>query len=157
MKTIANVFTAEAKKINQAMTPSLLLHTLKAVTQMIDGLGRSSYLMPKQFEGLPAFVITYGIEHIASTGLDLWLGALSYGFAEVILLLSGDEDPAYRAALEQQADLANSILNAYGFDERIRLILADSTDDLEAVSKVMGAIRQLGSLNPICTSASMGL
>ncbi|WP_068321755.1 4Fe-4S binding protein [Polynucleobacter yangtzensis] len=157
LKTVANIFTAEAKKINQAMAPSLLLHTLKAGTQMIDGLGRSSHIMPKQFEGLPAFVIPYGIEHIASTGLDLWLGALSYGFAEVILLLSGDEDPAYRSTLEEQAGLANSILKAYGFDERIHLILASSTDDLSTVSKAMGALRQRGSLNSICTPTSMGL
>lgn len=124
---------------------------------MIDSLGRSSHIMPKQFESLPAFVIPYGIEHIASTGLDLWLGALSYGFAEVILLLSGDEDPAYRAALEVQADLANSILKAYGFDERIHLILANSIDDLSTVSKAMGALRQRGSLSAICTPASIGL
>jgi ferredoxin len=157
LKTVANVFTAEAKKINQAMAPSLLLHTLKAGTQMIDGLGRSSHIMPKQYEGLPAFVIPYGIEHIASTGLDLWLGALSYGFAEVILLVSGDEDPSYRAALEEQADLANSILKAYGFDERIHLILANSIDDLSTVSMAMGALRQRGSLSSICTPASIGL
>ena len=157
LKTLASVFTAEAKKINQATAPSLLLHTLKAGTQMIDGLGRSAHIMPKQFEGLPAFVIPYGIEHIASTGLDLWLGALSYGFAEVTLLLSGDEDPAYRAALEEQAELANSILKAYGFDERIHLILASSIDDLSTVSKAMGALRQRGSLDPICTPASIGL
>lgn len=113
--------------------------------------------MPKQFEGLPAFVIPYGIEHIASTGLDLWLGTLTYGFAEVILLLSGDEDSAYRAALEEQADLANSILKAYGFDERIHLILANSADDLVTVSKAMSALRQRGSLSSICAPASMGL
>ena len=157
LKTLANVFTAEAKKINQAMAPSLLLHTLKAGTQMIDGLGRSAHIMPKQFEGLPAFVIPYGIEHIASTGLDLWLGSLTYGFSEVILLLSGDEDPAYRAALEQQTELANSILKAYGFDERIHLIAESSADDLASLSKAMGALRQRGSLAPICIPASIGL
>ena len=157
LKTMASVFTAEAKKINQAMAPSLLLHTLSAGTQMIDGLGRSAHVIPKQFEGLPAFVIPYGIEHIASTGLDLWLGALTYGFAEVILMLSGEEDPAYRAALEEQADLANSILKAYGFDERIHLILANSVEGLSTASKAMGALRQRGSLSSICTPASMGL
>jgi len=157
LKAVASVFTAEAKKINQAMSPSLFLHTLKAGTQMIDDLGRSAHVMPKQFEGLPAFVIPYGIEHIASTGLDLWLGALTYGFAEVILMLSGDEDPAYRKALEEQADLANSILKAYGFDERIHLILAESVKDLSTVSKAMGALRQRGSISAICTPASIGL
>jgi ferredoxin len=124
---------------------------------MIDGLGRSAHVMPKQFEALPSFVIPYGVEHIASTGLDLWLGALSYGFAEVALLLSGDEDPAYRATLEEQAHLANAILKAYGFDERIHLIMAQSVDDLQTVSKAMGAMRQRGSLSAICTPASFGL
>ena len=157
LKTLANVFTAEAKKLNQAMAPSLLLHSLKAGTQMIDGLGRSAHVMPKRFESLPAFVIPYGIEHIASTGLDLWLSALTYGFAEVILLLSGDEDPAYRAALEEQTELANSILKAYGFDERIHLIMANAIDDIATVSKAMGALRQRGSLAAICTPASIGL
>ena len=157
LKTIASVFTAEAKKIHQAMAPSLLLHTLKVGTQMIDGLGRVAHLKPKQYEGLPAFVIPYGIEHIASTGLDLWLGALTYGFAEVVLLCSGDEDPAYRAALEEQAHLANAILNAYGFDDRIRLVLTDSAEDLQTVSKAMGELRQRGSLTPICPPSSFGL
>jgi ferredoxin len=157
LKTIASVFTAEAKKINQVTAPSLLLHTLKAGTQMIDGLGRSAHVSPKQFEALPSFVIPYGIEHIASTGLDLWLGALTYGFAEVVLLLSGDEDPAYRATLEEQADLANAILKAYGFDERVHLIMAQSPDDLPSVSRAMATLRQRGALKEICTPASFGL
>jgi ferredoxin len=157
LKTLASVFTAEAKKLDQAIAPSLLLHTLKVGTQMIDDLGRSAHVMPKQFNGLPAFVLPYGIEHIASTGLDLWLSALTYGFAEVILLASGDEDPAYRAALEKQVDLANSILKAYGFDERIHLILANSADDLSTVSKAMGDLRQRGSLEPVCSPTTIGL
>jgi ferredoxin len=157
LKTIAAVFTAEAKKLNQAAAPSLLLHTLKVGSQMIDGLGRSAHVLPKQFEGLPAFVIPYGIEHIASTGLDLWLGALSYGFSEVVLLLSGDEDPSYRATLVEQSELANAILKAYGFDARIQLIMAQSADDLQTVSKVMGELRQRGSIGAICTPASFGL
>ncbi len=156
LKTLATVFQVEAKKLNQSAAPSLLLHTLKAGTQMIDSLGRSAHIMPKQYEGLPSFVLPYGIEHIASTGLDLWLGALSYGFAEVILLLSGDEDPAYRAALEEQTQIANAILKAYGFDERIQLVMASSTDDLQTASKAMGVLRQRGALKSICTPASFG-
>jgi len=157
LKTLATVFQAEAKKLNQSVAPSLLLHTLKAGTQMIDGLGRSAHVMPKHYEGLPSFVIPYGIEHIASTGLELWLGAMAYGFAEVVLLLSGDEDPAYRAALEGQAQIANAIMQAYGFEDRIQLVMADSAEDLQVVSKAMGALRQRGALNSICTPASFGL
>ena len=154
LKTLATVFNAEAKKINQTVAPSLLLHSLKVGTQLIDSLGRSAHVLPKQFEGLPSFVIPYGLEHIASTGLELWLGALSYGFGEVVLLLSGEEDPAYRAALEEQAHLANAILNAYGFEARIQLLAVESVDDLSVISKAMGALRQRGARHAICTSAS---
>ena len=157
LKTIASVFNAEAAKLNLDITPSLLLHNFKAGTQLIDSLGRSAHVLPKQYEGLPAFVLPYGIEHIASTGLELWLGALAYGFAEVILLLSGDEDPAYREALTNQAKLANAILNAYGHEDRIHLLVADSQEDLSSISKVMGELRQRGSLKPICSPASFGL
>jgi ferredoxin len=157
LKTLATVFGAEAKKSNLTLAPSLLLHSLKAGTQMLDALGRSAHVMPKRFDGLPAFMLPYGIEHIASTGIDLLLAALIYGFAEVVLLLSGDEDPSYRAALESQANLANTILQAYGFDQRIRLILAESEQDLGAVSQVMGQLRQRGSLTPLCPPASFAL
>ena len=157
LKSIANVFTVEAAKLNLKLTPSLLLHNFKAGTLLIDSLGRSAHVLPKQFEGLPAFVVPYGIEHTASTGLELWLGALSYGFAEVILLLSGDEDPAYREALANQVKLANAVLNAYGFEDRIQLLIADSQEDLSPISKAMGDLRQRGSLKPICTPASFGL
>jgi ferredoxin len=157
LKALVTVYSAEAKKLNQALAPSLLLHTLKAGTQLIDGLGRSAHVLPKQFEGLPSFVIPYGIEHIASTGLDLWLGALSYGFSEITLLLSSEEDPAYREALKTQADLANAILQAYGFDARIHLIEAHSVGDLQTVSKAMSILRQRGSLAALCPPASFGL
>jgi len=157
LKTLANVFSAEWAKSKQLTAPSLLLHTLKTGTQLIDSLGRAAHLRPKQFEGLPAFLLPYGIEHIASTGIDLWLGALSYGFGEVVLLLSGDEDPSYRAALETQSALANAVLLAYGFDARIQLICAHSTDDLQTISVAMGRLRERGSLAAICTPATFGL
>jgi ferredoxin len=157
LKTIAGVFNVEAEKLNLELTPSLLLHNYKAGAQLIDSLGRSAHVLPKQFEGLPAFLVPYGIEHIASTGLELWLGALSYGFAELILLLSGDEDPAYREALVNQVKLANTILNAYGFEDRIHLLMADSSEDLAPISRSMGELRRRGSLKPICSPASFGL
>jgi ferredoxin len=157
IKTLANVFGAESAKLKQSTAPALLLHNLKAGTQLIDALGRAAHLRPKQFEGLPAFVLPYGIEHIASTGIDLWLGALSYGFGEVILLLTGDEDPAYRAALETQSALGNAILSAYGFDQRIALIQLDSADDIEQASASMIKLRQRGALGTICSPASFGL
>lgn len=156
LKTLATVFQAEAKKLNLPLAPSLLLHSLKAGTHLLDDLGRFAHVLPKQYEGLLSFVLPYGIEHIASTGIEMWLGALTYGFAEVILLLSGDEDPAYRMALEGQVQLANAILKAFGFDERIQLISAHSQDDVQLVSHAMRTMRQRGTLSPICTPASYG-
>ena len=157
LKTLAQVFGAESAKRKQSVAPSLLLHTLTAGTQALDLLGRSAHLKPKQVQGLPAYVLPYGIEHIASTGLDLWLGALSYGFGEVTLLLTGDEDPSYRAALKIQSELANAILKAYGFDSRISLIQMSSPQDIDSVSQAMGVLRQRGALSAICTPASFGL
>ncbi len=157
LKTLAQVFNSESVKLNQSGAPSLLLHSLKAGTQVIDALGRSAHLRPKQFEALPSFVLPYGIEHIASTGLDLWLGALAYGFGEVTLLLAGDEDPAYRAALETQTALGNAILAAYGFDARITLIQMSGVSDLQMVSQSMGRLRKRGALPALSSPASFGL
>jgi len=61
IKTLATVFTAHSAKAKQSSSPTLLLHTLKAGTQTLDSLGRSAHLRPKQFEGLPSFVLPYGI------------------------------------------------------------------------------------------------
>ncbi|OZA72920.1 MAG: hypothetical protein B7X71_16505 [Polynucleobacter sp. 39-46-10] len=89
--------------------------------------------------------------------MDLWLGALSYGFSEVYLLLSGEQDPAYQAALQTQTELCNAILAAYGFEARISLIHAAASDDIASVSLVMGQLRQRGPLAAVCTPATFGL
>lgn len=157
IKTLANVFSQECAKEKKSVSPALLLHTLKAGTNLIDALGRAAHLNPSRYEGLPSYLIPYGVEHIASTGMDLWLGALSYGFSEVCLLLSGEQDPAYQAALQTQAELCNAILAAYGFEARISLIHAAASDDIASVSLVMGQLRQRGPLAAVCTPATFGL
>jgi ferredoxin len=141
---------ANSKSKSPQLAPTLLLHSLEAGAEVLDRLGRAAHLNPKRVEGLPAFVVPMGIEHIASTGLDLWLGSLAYGFGEVVLLLSGDEDPAYRAALEEQADLANAMLAAYQFPgARVQMIAMPSKDDLSIVSTAMGGLRQRGPLQTL--------
>ena len=65
---------------------------------------------------------------------------MSYGFGEVILLLSGDEDPGYRSALTEQADLANSISQALGYGQRVRCIMASSSSDVDTVNQVMAEL-----------------
>ncbi len=163
LKALSKTYANEIARANiAASAPTLLLHSHTAGLQLIESLGRAAHLQAKTYEGLPSFVLPLSIENIASTGIDLWLGALSYGFAEVKLLLTGNEDPAYRQALAQQVALGNTILQAYGLnlnapETRISMIEAHSGDDLETVSKAFGLMRKRGALPTLGAPASFGL
>ncbi len=69
----------------------------------------------RQGPGLPARVIPLEIQHIASTGLDVWLAALAWGAAEVTVLTTGREAPQYHEALAFQMRVADTIANALGY------------------------------------------
>lgn len=158
IKTLAQTYLGALKSSKAGdAAPSLLIHSQKAGTALLDQLGRAARLQTKEISGLPAFVIPLAVEHIASTGIDLWFGSLAYGFGEVLLLLSGDEDPGYRGALAEQAELANSILVAMGFSKRIMCIEAKSTEDITSVSKVMTELRQRKAPKLLAQPASFAL
>ena len=163
LKALSKTYATEIARVNLAASaPTLLLHSLGEGLQLLENLGRSAHLQAKTYEGLPSFVLPLGIENIASAGIDLWLGALSYGFAEVKILLTGNEDPAYCQALEQQAALGNAILQAYGLNTnsdatRISLIGAHAVDDLLTVSASFGLIRKRGALPALGPSATFAL
>ncbi|MEP7329630.1 MAG: 4Fe-4S binding protein [Betaproteobacteria bacterium] len=65
--------------------------------------------------GLPARVIPLEIQHVASTGLDVWLAALAWGAVEVTVLTTGREAPQYHEALAFQMRVADTIANALGY------------------------------------------
>ena len=163
LKALSKTYATEIARVNLAASaPTLLLHSLDEGLQLLENLGRSAHLQAKTYEGLPSFVLPLGIENIASAGIDLWLGALSYGFAEVKILLTGNEDPAYCQALEQQAALGNAILQAYGLNTnsdatRISLIGAHAVDDLLTVSASFGLLRKRGALPALGPSATFAL
>ncbi len=163
LKALSKTYATEITRVNLAASaPTLLLHSLGEGLQLLENLGRSAHLQAKTYEGLPSFVLPLGIENIASAGIDLWLGALSYGFAEVKILLTGNEDPAYCQALEQQAALGNAILQAYGLNTnsdatRISLIGAHAVDDLLTVSASFGLLRKRGALPALGPSATFAL
>lgn len=158
VKSLAQTYLQRMKSTKPGdAAPSLLIHSQQAGTALLDRLGRAARLQPKVMNGLPAFVIPLAVEHIASTGIDLWFGSLAYGFGEVVLLLSGDEDPGYRAALAEQAELANSILMAMGYGQRVQCIQANSSEDLMVVSKVMAELRQRKALKLLANPASFAL
>src|SRR5204863_274883 len=65
--------------------------------------------------GLPARVIPVLLQHMAATGIDVWLAALASGASNVVVLASGAEAPQYAYALERQMAFAESIAQALGY------------------------------------------
>jgi ferredoxin len=67
--------------------------------------------------GLPARYLPIALEHPAAAGLDVWLGAFAYGATAVTVLLTEDIAPQYATALSAQAEVANIILAALGYQD----------------------------------------
>ncbi len=74
--------------------------------------------LARRGRGLPARVIPLEVHHVASIGLDVWLGALAHGASQVAVMLTGSEAPQYRAALEAQMEIADTIVQALGYQGR---------------------------------------
>jgi ferredoxin len=105
--------------------PCLLFHAASG-RELILRLGRRG-------RGLPARVIPVELHHVASAGIDAWLGALAYGASEVAVLATGAEAPAYAAALEREMGFADAIAQALGYQGRhLHLLNAGDADALEA-------------------------
>ena len=87
----------------------------------------------KQGVGLPGHVIPIETWHIASSGIDLLLGAVCYGASHIVVLSVGSEAPEYAQALQRQMGYAQTILNALGYaGTHFSLIEARSAKQLDA-------------------------
>ncbi|HEU4852387.1 MAG TPA: 4Fe-4S binding protein [Telluria sp.] len=64
---------------------------------------------------LPDHVIPVELQHAASCGIDVWLSAIAYGAAGVMVLTTASDAPQYRAALREQAGHAQAVLDALGY------------------------------------------
>jgi ferredoxin len=105
--------------------PCLLFHDSKG-RELILRLGRRG-------KGLPARVIPVEIHHIASAGIDVWLGALAYGASDIAVLATGAEAPEYVAALSRQTGFADTIAQALGYQGRhLHLLQAADVGAMEA-------------------------
>ncbi len=71
--------------------------------------------LARRGRGLPARVIPLEVHHVASVGLDAWLSALAYGATDVVVLTTGSEAPEYRAALDAQMTIADTIAQGLGY------------------------------------------
>ena len=113
IKTLLRTFHAAGGK-----DAALLLHDANAGMAVIGELARKG-------DGLPARYLPLTLEHPAAAGLDVWLGAFAYGVTEVTVLLTEDIAPQYATALRAQADMANMILAALGYqDAEVRVLSA---------------------------------
>ena len=118
---------------------ALLLHSEKAGARMIDDLGRAARV-DRQIQGVPARVLPVALWHTASVGIDLWLAALAQGASQVWVLLTAEEAPEYRAALQAQMDVAQAIVTGLGYaGSHIRLIEARDARDLPALDAALAA------------------
>ena len=115
----------------------LLLHSEEGGQALVAQLGRQAQLGKAQ--GVPANVIPVGLFHAASTGIDLWLSAVAFGASQVCVLVTGEEAPQYRAALQTQAALAQSLLHGLGYTgTHFRIVEAAS---VAALDGALGALR----------------
>lgn len=96
--------------------PALLLHSQERGTDLINELGRLAGT--RTLQGLPARLMPVDLHHVSSVGIDVWLTAIAYGATNVLVLTTGEEAPQYLDALEQQIDIAQSILSGLGYEGR---------------------------------------
>ena len=125
LKTLLSTYTAAGGK-----DAVLLLHSQQAGQQLVEELGRAAQL--KLAHGVPAHVIPMAVWHTASWGLDVWLTALAYGAAQVLVLTTAEEAPQYTEGLQAQMQQAQAMLQGLGYvDAAPVLHLVHATQALE--------------------------
>lgn len=122
--------------------PALLLHSEAAGRRLLEELGRGASLSrrDRSLQGLPARVLPVPLWHTASVGMDLWLTAIAQGASQVWVLLTAEEAPEYRQALQEQMDVAQAVLNGLGYTgHHLRLLEARDARDLAALDAALRA------------------
>jgi ferredoxin len=105
-----------------AKDAALLLHSQEAGAAVVEALGRAARI-DRSLHGVPARVLPLEVWHTASVGIDLWLAAIAYGASQVWVLVTQEEAPAYREAIDAQMRVAEAILNGLGFaGEHFRIV-----------------------------------
>lgn len=119
----------------------LLLHSQTRGQSLIEELGRAAQCRAAQ--GLPANVIPLALWHTASAGIDLWLAALAYGAAQLLVLVTQEEAPQYLDGLQAQCDLAQCVWQALGHPgSAVQLLRAAHPSDLDAALQALPPVRR---------------
>ncbi|HZW73671.1 MAG TPA: 4Fe-4S dicluster domain-containing protein, partial [Caldimonas sp.] len=121
---------------------ALLVHSREAGAAVIDALGRAARI-DASLHGVPARVLPLDVWHTASVGIDLWLAAIAMGANQVWVLVTDEEAPAYRDALDAQMRIAEAILAGLGFDgEHVRIVGGGEVARLHAPAAPVGPARE---------------
>jgi ferredoxin len=119
----------------------MLLHSQVAGQQAVEALGRAAQLQ-KTVRGVPANVIPLALWHTASVGLDLWLSAVAFGAAQVAVLVTDEEAPAYLQSIESQMQVAQALLNGLGYAGiHFHLVRASSVAELDTSLQILARVR----------------
>jgi len=101
--------------------PVLLLHDPDHGAALLAQLG----------DAIPGRVIPLALQHVASTGIDVWFAAVAYGAAGISVLMTGHEAPQYVAALEQQMAIAQTVLDGLGYaGPHLQLLRVEAPQEL---------------------------
>ena len=87
--------------------PVLLLHGVPGAAMLVE--------LERQGRALPARVLPLGLHHAASAGIEVWLAALAYGAAGVVVLVTDEEAPQYLDALERQMGVVRDLMAGLGY------------------------------------------
>ena len=136
----------------------ILLHSQDAGQALVNELGRAAQL--KVAKGLPAHVIPVSLWHTASLGLDVWLTALAYGAAQVLVLNTAEEAPQYAEGLQAQMTQAQAMLEGLGYAKAgrmlVQLVHATQAMELDAeLQRLTTGAQRLSSSVPAATFAVM--
>jgi len=138
LKTLLGTYARSGGK-----NAAVLLHSQQGGARLLGDLGRAAQLERGQRDGtrgVPARVLPLSLWHTASTGLEVWLTAIAYGASQVWILLTEEEAPQYRQALQEQIEVAQAILTGLGFaGEHLRLLEARDARDLAALDRALQA------------------
>jgi len=138
--------------------PVILLHSQEAGQALVNELGRAAQL--KVAQGVPAHVIPVALWHTASLGLDVWLTALAYGAAQVLVLNTAEEAPQYTDGLQAQMQQAQSLLEGLGYAKAgqtsVQWLRATQALELDAeLQRLTTGKQRLRSSIPAATFAVM--
>ena len=134
----------------------ILLHSQEAGQALVNELGRAAQL--KVAHGVPAHVIPVSLWHTASLGLDVWLTALAYGAAQVLVLHTAEEAPQYAEGLQAQMQQAQALLEGLGYAQPgqmpVQLLHATQAMDLDTeLQRLTTGKQRLSSSVPLATFA----